>query len=367
MSSSRKTGEYTIEVTGSTDGGDRDRVPDLSPREARDRWLNKLRVDRAESTVSAYHYRTKLFVEFCEREGIDTVGALSGWDLETYETRRREQDVEPVTLNKELGTIRSFLQYCARVELVDEALPDKIVPPDVPKQADVNRTRLSTERAEALFEYYEANAYGERAHALLTLAWYTGARLNALRGLDLEHYHSDEQYVEFVHEPDRDLPLKNDLKGERAVGFPEYVSDVVDEYISEHRYERYTDDGARPLLTSQNGRAGKNSVRAWMYLATLPCLYRDCPHGKARETCEWVDYSAASKCPSSRSPHQVRTGSITWQLNRGIPIEVVANRVNTSVRVLKKHYDQPTRREELEERRRQHLDRLAFGNGGDET
>jgi hypothetical protein len=51
-------------------------------------------------------------------------------------------------------------------------------------------------------------------------------------------------------------------------------------------------------------------------------------------------------------------------LNRGVPIEVVADRVNTSVRVLKKHYDQPTRREELEERRRQHIDRLDFD--GDE-
>lgn len=72
-----------------------------------------------------------------------------------------------------------------------------------------------------------------------------------------------------------------------------------------------------------------------------------------------------SKYPSSRSPRQVRTGSITWQLNRGIPIEVVAERVNTSVRMLKRYYDQPTRLEELEERRREHVDELEFGNGGE--
>jgi hypothetical protein len=59
----------------------------------------------------------------------------------------------------------------------------------------------------------------------------------------------------------------------------------------------------------------------------------------------------------SRSPHQVRIGSITWQLNRGIPREVVVERVKTSVQILKRHYDQPTKREELEERRRHHLDR----------
>jgi hypothetical protein len=50
-----------------------------------------------------------------------------------------------------------------------------------------------------------------------------------------------------------------------------------------------------------------------------------------------------------------------------VPIEVVAKRVNTSVRVLKRHYDQPTKLEELEERRRHHLDRLGFTeNGGDQ-
>jgi hypothetical protein len=62
----------------------------------------------------------------------------------------------------------------------------------------------------------------------------------------------------------------------------------------------------------------------------------------------------------------VRTGSVTWQLNRGIPVEVVAERVNTSVRTLKRPYDQPTKREELEKRRRQYVDRLGFDEKGGE-
>jgi len=356
---------YMVRIAGSTDGGDR--IPDLSPREAFERWLNKLRVDKSEATVSSYHYRLKLFIEFCEEERIHEIDELTGWDIETYETRRRERGVEPVTLNKELLTLGQFLEYCARVELVDEDLPGKVEPPSVPKQADVDKTRLHPDRAEALFDYYNSHddEFGTRGHALLTLCWYTGARLNALRGLDLAHYHSDEQYVEFLDEPDRDRPLKNGRDGERAVGFPEYVADIVDEYISEHRHDVH-EAGARPLFTSHGGRASKNAIRAWMYLATVPCLHTDCPHDKDPETCEWLNYTSASKCPSSRSPHQVRTGSITWQLNRGVPIEVVANRVNTSVRILKQHYDQPDRREELEERRRHHLDRLGFDaeNGG---
>jgi site-specific recombinase XerD len=353
---------YRIRIAGSTDGGDR--VPDLSPREAFERWLNKLRVDKSEATVSSYHYRLKLFIEWCEEQHIAEIGELTGWDIESFETHRRQQGIEPITLNKEMLTLQLFLEYCARVELVDETLPGKVDPPDVDKQADVDETRLHSDRAEALFEYYDTHDRGSRAHALLTLCWYTGARLNALRGLDLDHYHSREQYVEFLHQPDRGLPLKNGRDGERAVGLPDYATDVLDEYVRNHRKDVFDDGGSRPLLTSQSGRASENAVRSWMYLATVPCLHTECPHGNDPETCEFLDYSKSSQCPSSRSPHQVRTGTITWQLNRGVPIEVVANRVNTSVRVLKKHYDQPTRLEELEERRRQHLDRLSFDESG---
>lgn len=135
---------------------------------------------------------------------------------------------------------------------------------------------------------------------------------------------------------------------------------MVDTYLAEHRHRIHDDYGRRPLLASQVGRASENSVRTWTYLATLPCLHSPCPHGNERDTCDYVDYTEASKCPSSRSPHQVRTGSITWQLNRGVPIETVTKRVNTSVRVLKRHYDQPDQLEELEERRRQHVHRLDF-------
>jgi hypothetical protein len=138
------------------------------------------------------------------------------------------------------------------------------------------------------------------------------------------------------------------------------VCDVVDEYLAGERHDVYDDYGREPLLASTVGRPSTNAVRAWTYLATVPCLYTECPHGNERATCEYVDYNHASKCPSSRSPHQVRTGSITWQRNRGVPADVVSRRVNSSVRVIEEHYDKPNEIEEMEKRRRQFLDRLDF-------
>lgn len=358
------TDTYTIEPT--TDGSGHRGPPDLTPQEARDRWLDKLRVDKADSSIAAYHYQTKLFLEWCREQDITKIRDLTGWDIESYETHRRSMDVKPLTLQKELLTLQRWLKYCGRIELLPTDFHQKVDPPDVPRDHHVDDTMLRPEDAERLLQHYRNNpdVRATRAHALLELAWNTGARLGALRGLDLNDYNTTEEYVAYRHRPDEETPLKNGTDGERVVGLPTKVCAVVDEYIARQRHHVHDDYGREPLLASTIGRPSTNAVRAWCYLATVPCIHSDCPHGNQRETCEYVDYNHASKCPSSRSPHQVRTGSITWQRNQGVPADVVSRRVNSSVRVIEDHYDQPGEIEEMEKRRRQYLDRLNF-NGGE--
>lgn len=129
------------------------------------------------------------------------------------------------------------------------------------------------------------------------MAWYTGARLNALRGLNFEHYHSGDQYVEFLHKPDRGIPLKNSRGGERAVGIPHHVVDMVNRYVRKKRVEQHTNDGARQLFTSSVGRPGENTFCSYMYHATQPCLHSPGPHGNERETCDYLTQETASRDP----------------------------------------------------------------------
>jgi len=66
------------------------------------------------------------------------------------------------------------------------------------------------------------------------------------------------------------------------------------------------------------------------------------------------------------SPHPVRSGSIMWQLNRGLRADVVAERVNASVDVIDRYYDKVNQLDEFRERRAHHLDKLGFDDIDDD-
>lgn len=266
------------------------RGPDLSPSEAVDRWLTKLRAQLSDGTVSTYYYRLKLFVEWAEDQGIKSMQEISGWDIESYELHRREQNPTTVSLNNEFGTLKNWLEYLARIEVIDEDLPDKVEAPEVPKHEQSSDTKLDQDAAAALLAEYRDNPqlFGTRNHVLLELVWHTGARANGIVALDVQDMRetdAGERYLAFVNRPET------------------------------------------------------GTIRDWMYMATVPCLHSPCPHDRDPETCEYTSYQHASGCPSSRSPHHVRTGAITWMRNRGIPAEIVAERVNASVETIEQHYD----------------------------
>ena len=336
--------------------------PDLRPREAKERYLDHRRTEVADDTIRGFNYRLKQFVEWCEEQQIDRMSELNGWKLDQFENHRRGDDLAPASLTSEMQTLKNFLEYLARIEVVEDNLPEKVHVPTIPEGDKSNDEMLHASSAKHLVTALREDPEhrGTAKHALLELLWFTGARLGAMRALDLEDYHSDEQYVEFHHRPDSDTPLKNDRDGERAVGLPPRVCEVLDWYLKYNRSDVYDDAGRSPFFTTSVGRASHNTVRIWSYKATQPCLFQDCPHGKERETCEFLGRHQASKCPSSVSPHRIRTGSITWQRDQGIPAEIVSKRVNATLEVIERHYDKATKRERLENRRRPYIEDLQF-------
>jgi site-specific recombinase XerD len=334
----------------------------LSPREAMQYFLDHRSSDSSEKTVRTYRNRLTQFVQWCEEQGIDRMSNLSGWDIDQYERTRRSSGDAPVTLKGKLNALKLLLEYCERIEVVDDDLPEKVEIPTVSREEETSDVKLAKEDAKMLLSFYRDSPgnYATNHHTLLEVLWNTGARLSGIRALDLGDYHPDQEYLEFEHRPQTGTPLKNNDEGERAVSLSSTVCDILDAYIERDRWEKRDEHGREPLFTCRQGRPSETTVRSWCYLGTLPCLHMECPHGEQRGTCEFVHRNHASKCPSSRSPHQIRTGSITWHRDRGVPLEVTSERVNASPDVIERFYDKATEFEKMENRRREHTENLDF-------
>ena len=337
---------------------------DLSPREARRRFLKRREQTQSSATVRSYGNRLNDFILWAENQGIESMGELTGWEIDDYQMYRESQDIAPATVKGTMVAVRQLLLYCARVEVVDEDLPEKVDIPTLSKAQASSNDRLETKEAKALLNFYrDSKAYfGTAWHAFLEVAWHTGARLGGIRSLDLRDFNADDQTLEFRHQPSSGTPLKNKEEGERIVGIGPSVVEALEMYITRERSDKRDEHGREPLFSCSQGRPSKSTIRGWSYLGTQPCLHQPCPHSAERHTCKFTDRTHASKCPSSRSPHMIRTGSISWQLDRGVPIDLVAERVNAAPDTIRRYYDKSTELEKFRERRQNITTQLDIDN-----
>lgn len=147
-------------------------------------------------------------------------------------------------------------------------------------------------------------------------------------------------------------PLKNGKDSERIVNISSEFATAIKEYLDSPDYHDVTDQfGRQPLLTTESGRIDESTLRRDFYKVSRPCVYGDsCPHDRNSSKCKATTSKNAYKCPSSYSPHPFRRWSIETQIEKGIPKDRLSDRVDVSVKVLDKHYDQRSEERKSQER-----------------
>lgn len=252
-----------------------------------------------------------------------------------------------------MRTFRFFLRFCERIGAVPDGVAASV---SVPKAKRAERSRtvlLSEDAADQILDYLVKYEYASFRHVLFNLVWNLGCRIGGVRALDLDDFHAhspDGPFIEFHHRPETGTPLKNKWKSERKPPIRESLRDVIVNYTEEHRHDVTDEHGREPLLTTKQGRPAKTTIQRNIYAMTRPCYYtNECPHDRDLNECEAVgQYNSASKCPSSRSPHALRRGAATKNLNDGMPEEMASDRMDMSPEVLREHYNAQTEKDKRE-------------------
>lgn len=336
----------------------------LEPSEALHLYLESRDDDLTESSKEGQDYRLRAFVAWCDEEGIANMNDLSGRDLYAYRVWRREggysgEELATVTLRGDMATLRSFLRFCGNIDAVEEGLFDQVPLPRIEGTGGVSDSTLDPDRAVEIVDYLGRFAYASRRHVTMLLLWHTGCRVGALRALDLgdidldgDRPRGDGPAIHFVHRPDTGTPLKNKGKSERWNAITEHVADVLEDYINEQRVGVTDEHDRAPLLTTKQGRVSVSACRDTLYRVTRPCWRgEECPHDREPDECEATAFAKMSKCPSARSPHDVRSGRVTAHRLADEDRTLVSDRMDASEEILDKHYDRRSKRQKAEQRR----------------
>lgn len=328
-------------------------------------FLSTNRNSWAQATFDDYSYDLTRFLEYCDYADLNDLSEVTSAEMEGFKNwRKKDENIGLATLHGQLTNIRVFVRSCERLNIVEEGVAESIDLPDLDNSDIVSYTRIRFDQAQAILDYYDRYDYACRAHAEFALMWACLCRLGGVRSLDLDDYCEDEEgdkYVEFTHDPDEETPLKNgesDVEGEggeREVNVPDWVCEILDDYIEEHRQEVEDDYDRQPLFTTNFGRVSESTLQRDIYGITQPCQHgQDCPHDMVPSECDAkTGNQLLSRCPSSVSPHPVRRGAICYQIKNGVPKETICERADVSLAVLNKHYDVRTKEEARIQRRKE--------------
>lgn len=133
---------------------------------------------------------------------------------------------------------------------------------------------------------------------------------------------------------------------------------MIRDCISGPRREVFDEHDRNPVVTTAQGRIARTTIRNVLYRVTRPCWRgEECPHDRDPGDCEATEQGRMSRCPSARSPHDMRSGRVTAYRLQDTPRVVVSDRMDASERILDKHYDRRSERQRAAQRR-EHLEGL---------
>ncbi|MDL5362068.1 site-specific integrase [Halalkalicoccus sp. NIPERK01] len=326
----------------------------IDPETALELYLAEKETEAAKATIDSHRSRLGFFLRWCDERGIENLNELTGRRLHEFRLwRRNVGELSKAGEKTQMDTVRVFVRWLESIDAVEQDLHLKVRSPNVTADENTREVMLDADDAKPMLEYYSRYEYASLPHVTVSLLWHTMMRLGAARALDVEDYDPEDQCLELRHRPETGTPIKNKKHGERLVALSGELCLLLDDWLRDRRPDVTDSYDREPLLATAQGRVAKTTIRKYCYQCTRPCVYGDgCPHDRNPDDCDANEPDNASQCPSSVSPHAFRRGSITHYLNSDVPETAVSDRANVSKEVLDQHYDQRSKRDKMQQRRK---------------
>lgn len=323
----------------------------LHPEKGVEMFCADLATDRADETINAYNYRLGHFTRWCDIEDIENLNDLTGRLLHQYRLWRRDDgDLNKVSEKTQMDTLRVFIKWLESVDAVEQDLATKVRSPSLSDDDNVREDVLEADRAKKILDYLTKYEYASLPHVTLLLLYHTMMRTGSVRALDVGDHDASNASIEVLHR--EGTPIKNKSRGERFIALSDRVNEVLVDWVEDRRPNVTDEFGRVPLLASTFGRLHKSTIRKYSYQYTRPCIILgECPLDRAVKSCEARDDSQAYNCPASRSPHAIRRGKITRNLEQKKSEKFISDRANVSLDILSKHYDARDEKSKMEQRR----------------
>jgi integrase len=352
--------------------GNASELKKIDPERVLSRFETETEDENAKETARGHMRQAKELLRWLDARGIHLY-ELDGWTLgEFQDYLRGDKDVTPdcmerrdlkdITRRQYLSNVKVFLEFCSDKELVHENLHEKITLGSIDMDKQRRDRDISPDRMQKILlqlkEYHRASL----EHVVMLLLW-QGPRSGAIRNLDVKHCHfeGEDLYIELTHRPEQGLTLKNGYKdkkqAERPVTLKQDHAEIIQEYIEYNRKQATDRYGNEPLLTTNNGRIGESLLRHIVYQWTCPAAIGDDCDIHDRRPRRWESDKCRDENPGMASPHSIRKAAITHWCNRKIKPDIVSQRMNVSLDVIRKHYDDPSN-EEAAARQRGAIEKL---------
>ncbi len=178
-------------------------------KELIDAFLNYLSVERglANNTISAYREDLNTYLDFIEKNHIDTLSKISKENITGFMLSQRDGGISPNSVARRLAAIRMFHRFLAR-ERILKADPSALI--DSPKLWKRVPDALTVNEVEALIAQPDVHdTQGIRDKAILETLYATGMRVSEAVNLKKDNLNLDIGFLRCIGKGNKEriIPL----------------------------------------------------------------------------------------------------------------------------------------------------------------